>query len=321
MTWVSWRLQRTETLIALAMFGLIAALLIPTGLGMASAYDHQGIAACLSANSFRCQDAVQSFTNHYQQGVSGLFPWFNLVPGIIGALFAAPFILELESGTFRLAWTQSITRRAWLVRKLGMTIAAALLAALALTLLLTWWRTPLDHLHGRMEQNVFDFEGTVTFGYVLFALALTLALGAVWRRTAAAVVVGFIGFTVVRIFVLSWLRQRYVTPLTSTVKFDKRRAGPDVHDAWVLSQQPSDKLGRPVSQAFDVLLHCGRAIRTGVKAIDPSCLARHGAGYNHTVYQPASRFWLFQGIETAIFGGLAVALLLFAVWWIRERVS
>src|SRR4051812_10602801 len=130
MTWVSWRLQRTETLIVLAIFALIAALLIPTGLSMASAYGHEGISACLSASDIRCQDAVQSFTNRFEPGVSGLFPWFNLVPGIIGALFAAPFILELESGTFRLAWTQSITRRRWLACKLGMTIATALLAGL-----------------------------------------------------------------------------------------------------------------------------------------------------------------------------------------------
>lgn len=319
MTWVSWRLQRTETLIVVVMFALISALLIPTGLSMASAYHHEGISACLSANNIRCQDAVQSFTNRYEHGVSSLFAWFNLVPGIIGALFAAPFILELESGTFRLAWTQSVTRRAWLVRKLGMTIAATLLAGLALTLLLTWWRGPLDHLRGRMDQNVFDFEGIVPFGYVLFALALTLALGAVWRRTAPAVIVGFVGFTVVRIFVVGWLRQRYEAPLSSTWKLGPTRGGADLHDAWVLSMQPSDKLGRPL--VHDTLLHCSRAVNGQARQIDPACLTQQGAKYIHAIYQPASRFWLFQGIETALFGGLAVALLLFAVWWIHERVS
>src|SRR5438128_362282 len=121
MTWVSWRLQRTEALIAMVLFALIAALLVPTGLHMASAYDHDGLAACLASHTFNCQDTIQSFTDRYSRGVGGLFPWFNLVPGIIGALFAAPLILELESGTFRLAWTQSITRSAWLVRKLGLT--------------------------------------------------------------------------------------------------------------------------------------------------------------------------------------------------------
>jgi hypothetical protein len=321
MTWVSWRLQRTETLIVVAMFALISALLIPTGLSMASAYHHEGISACLSASNIKCEDAVQSFTNRYDNGVSNLFAWFNLVPGIIGALFAAPLILELESGTFRLAWTQSITRRTWLVRKLGLTVSATLLAGLALTLLLTWWRVPLDHLHGRMQQNVFDFEGIVTFGYVLFALALTLALGAVWRRTAPAVVVGFVGYTVVRVAVLAWFRQRYESPLAATWKLGPQRTGPDLHDAWVLSQQPSDKLGRPVVHAFDLILNCSSAVNAHARRIDPSCLTRAGAGFTHAIYQPASRFWLFQGIETAIFGGLAVALLVFAVWWIHERVS
>ena len=61
--------------------------------------------------------------------------------------------------------------------------------------------------------------------------------------------------------------------------------------------------------------------RQPVRSIDSSCLAKHGAGYDHAVYQPASRFWLFQAIETAAFGGVAVALILFAAWWVHERTS
>ena len=87
MTWVSWRLQ-TETLIAAAIFALIAAVLVPTGLHMASAYDHDGLTACLASHTFNCDDTIQSFTNRYSSGVGGLFPWFNLVPGIILQLFA-----------------------------------------------------------------------------------------------------------------------------------------------------------------------------------------------------------------------------------------
>ena len=48
MTWVSWRLQRTETLIAAAILALIAVLLVPTGIEMANAYDHDGLSACLA---------------------------------------------------------------------------------------------------------------------------------------------------------------------------------------------------------------------------------------------------------------------------------
>ena len=101
MFWVSWRLQRTETLIAAAILALIAALLIPTGLDMASAYHHDGLSACLGQNpSDACDQAVHGFTSRFD-GTKNLLAWFTLVPGVIGVLFAAPFILELENG-FRL---------------------------------------------------------------------------------------------------------------------------------------------------------------------------------------------------------------------------
>jgi hypothetical protein len=38
-------------------------------------------------------------------------------------------------------------------------------------------------------------------------------------------------------------------------------------------------------------------------------------------YQPASRYWAFQGIETAIYVALALALAGFCFWWIRGNRS
>jgi hypothetical protein len=58
----------------------------------------------------------------------------------------------------------------------------------------------------------------------------------------------------------------------------------------------------------------------GRKRLDSACARAHGI-YNLAVFQPANRFWLFQGIETAIFGGLALILLAIAVWWTQKRVS
>ena len=49
-----------------------------------------------------------------------------------------------------------------------------------------------------------------------------------------------------------------------------------------------------------------------------SCLAAHGyRGY--LSYQPASRFWAFQGIETAIFVVLAAVLLAVTFWVLKRR--
>jgi hypothetical protein len=48
------------------------------------------------------------------------------------------------------------------------------------------------------------------------------------------------------------------------------------------------------------------------------CWHDHGIKVLQT-YQPAERFPLFQGIETAIFVVAAIALLGLAVWLVRRR--
>ena len=189
-----------------------------------------------------------------------------------------------------------------------------------MTVLATWWKAPLEHLHGRMDPGIFDFEGIVPFAYILFALGVTLAVGAVSRRTVPAVIVGFVAYVACRVLLVEgWLRQRYVAPLTSTSRAD--HLGLALSKDWVISGYPSDKFGHPLSQAFGVIQGCARAFNNHAQVLDPACLARNGVGYNHFIFQPASRFWLFQGIETAIFGGVGLALIGFAAWWVHERTS
>jgi hypothetical protein len=318
--WVAWRQQRVETLIAGVVLALLAVLLVPTGIDMASRFDHDGLSACAAVTSDDgCQQAIQAFTARFAS-VMNLLPWLNLIPGVIGIALAAPLLLELESGTYRLAWTQSITRRRWLACKLGTSVLVAVLAALAISALVTWWRMPLDRLHGRME-NVFDFEGTVGIGYVLLALGLALAIGVVWRRTVPALIAAFAGYVVARIFVQNWLRERYESPLSVTWParsgFDK----PEIAKAWILELHPSDRFGHALAPPLSPEDAC-RRVGDGngvVQVIDPSCLPENL--YNHAVYQPASRFWEFQIIETALFGGVAVALIAFAAWWVHERTT
>jgi hypothetical protein len=48
MTWLAWRHQRTETLVAGVILALLAAWLVPTGLHIASLYHRDGIAACVA---------------------------------------------------------------------------------------------------------------------------------------------------------------------------------------------------------------------------------------------------------------------------------
>jgi hypothetical protein len=315
--WVGWRQQRTETLIAAGILALLALLLVPTGIDMAGAYHHDGLSACLGPDSSSsCGVAIQSFTSRFEP-LGNLVAWLTLVPGLIGVLLAAPFVLEFENGTYRFAWTQSITRRRWIAGKLGLAVGAAVLVGLAMTILLTWWRTPLVHLNGRMDPSAFDSEGLVMFGYILFALGLAAAVGAVWRRAVPALVVAFAGYFATRVFVDVWLRQRLASPLTAT--WPNRNPEPArLRHAWVITEEPSDRLGHAVAHPFG---HCVRALGTQVKPDKADCLAQIGAGFTHAVYEPASRFWLLQGVETGIFGGVAIALTLFAAWWTHQRAT
>ncbi len=317
MIWVSWRRQRTETLITAGLLALLAALLVPTGIEMASAFDRDGIGACLGPQPGQaCSSALASFNARFDS-LNSFIAWLTLIPGIVGVLLAAPLVIELEQRTHRLAWTQSISRARWLAGKLGFAVAVALAASLVFTLLVTWWRAPIVRIDGRMDQSVFDSEGTVVFGYTLFALGIAAAVGVVWRRAAASLVVGFVGYFAVRVFVDTWLRQRFLAPVTAT--FHLLDNGPDkLRHAWVFNQYPSDRAGHQVRIPFNL---CGPPPAGGGKPPDiGNCLADHGV-FMHATYLPATRFWALQGIETALFGGVAILLLAFAAWWTYRRAD
>ena len=302
MIWVSWRQQRTETVIAAALLAVLAAVLVPTGLHIAAAYDSGGLAACVGRTASRgCDGAVSSFIARFSR-LGDLLAWLTLLPGVIGLLLAAPLLHQLEHGTHRLDWTQSITRGRWLAGKLGLAVATAVAGAVALTLLITWWRTPLVHFQGRVSNSVYDSEGTVVGAYVLFALGLGAAIGAVWRRAVPAFVVGFAGYFAARMFVDTWLRQRLVAPLSATFNA-QRGTGPDHDRAWVLDAYPVDAHGHAVAP-----MPCP-------PAGGGPCGIKGDFAFMHVVYHPTSHFWPLQLRETALFGLTGLALLAFAAWW------
>jgi hypothetical protein len=309
MIWVGWRQQRTEAAIAAGILAVLALLLIPTGITMISAYNHDGLAACVQAGgSDACQQAIQSFTGRFGQ-LGHLIDWFTLVPGMIGVLLAAPLASQLEHGTYRLDWTQSITRGRWLAGKLVLGIGTCLLISAAFIALITWWRGPFVHLNGRMENSVYDSEGVVVFGYTLFAFGLGAAVGVVWRRAVPALVVAYAGYFASRLFVDTWLRQRLISPVSATFA---PNGGPDLNRSWVLSEYPSDRLGHVTA------LPAGPCPPGGGVCAAPG---KADVAYLHAVYHPASRFWPLQLIETAIFGGTALALIGFAAWWMLRRTG
>jgi hypothetical protein len=91
---------------------------------------------------------------------------------------------DLEQGTHHLAWTQSRTRGQWLAARLAVAAGGCVVAAAAVTAIVTW---VLPAQGGDpMRWFVYESHHLVPFTRVLFALALGTALGALTGRTHVA---------------------------------------------------------------------------------------------------------------------------------------
>ncbi|HET8626043.1 MAG TPA: hypothetical protein VFL91_01400 [Thermomicrobiales bacterium] len=319
MTWVTWRQQRLEALLGGAVLALIALFLLKTGLDLAAAFRSTGLAACL-AQSTPAPTCPLSLDAFRQRAIPFEYPLYQgliFLPLLIGLLLGAPFVLELEQGTYRLAWTQSITRTRWVLVKVGLLVGAAALAGAALAAVTTWWWGPINRIDTRLDRNPFELIGVVPVAYTIFAVALCLAAGTLLRRTIPAVGATLVGFMALRIWIQTNLRYNYLPPFTKTFP---------VGTPYGLAQFGLQQVDYIVSLKGTVppavVMACMQA-NPGVPPDRPpvqACLAQHGA-MQLLVYQTADRFWPFQGIESAIFLGLAAALLALTVWWVRRRVA
>jgi hypothetical protein len=196
--------------------------------------------------------------------------------------------------------------------KLGLLCGLTLPAMGVLAVMMAWWSGHVDAAIGPWV--TFDVRGAAPLAYALFALALGTAAGSVVRHTVGAMALTLGAVVATRLAIASGLRPRFLPPLIAIESF---HLGPDLRARdWVLSVYPVDRLGHPLRQYMQIVGRCDTMARSSYAA----CLRDHGI-FLRTIYQPAGRFWLFQGIETAVFLGLAAGLLALAVWWVRERVS
>ena len=340
MTWLTWRQFRTQTLVALAALAAIAVTLGITGRHLAHLF-HTEIAGCLGqSGSHACSnDTLNAFTATY--GFLQTFFGYALIviPGLIGAFWGAPLLTrEVEAGTHRLVWNQSVTRTRWLAVKVGLIGLASAVAAGLFSLMLTWWANPLDRVNAnRLIPPVFDQRGIEPIGWALFAFALGVTAGVLLRRTVPAMATTLAVFTAARILWPLYIRPHLIPPVHETARvgalpFDwvGVNQGPNspmvVHvsmpGAWILSDHTVNAAGHQVlgSTLFPL---CPPPAGGGVTKHAPdSCFIQHliQLGYNRSVltYQPASRFWPLQWVETGILATVAVLLAAFCYWWIRR---
>lgn len=208
--------------------------------------------------------------------------WLPVVPLLIGVFWGTPVLArELERGTHRLVWTQSVSRRRWLVAKLGWLGLAVTVAGLVLGLMVNRWVFAFDGDRFG-DSALFGGTGVAVGAWWLFAFLLGASAGGLLRRLLPAMAVT-VGVFIATMFVFFQLRGDYAEPLRWVVDAPPPNLGMITGSAW-LAPSGAEVVVPPVcaNVSDDSYLDCNR-----------------DAGY-HTVlyYQPADRYWRFQWTET-----------------------
>jgi hypothetical protein len=349
MIWLTWRQARGQAVTAAAALVVFAVLLTATGPHLASLYTASGITGCHGGTP--CDTAA----SHFLSRLAGTSPYpivyllgialILAAPAIIGIFWGAPLIArEVETRTFTLAWNQSITRTRWLAVKLALIGLAAMAVTGALSLMYAWWADPIGKARdlaasvpgiphpftgGPLSSWVFATSGITPLGYAAFAFTLGTAVGALIRRTVPAMAITLAIFAAVQVAMPLWIRPHLIPPDRTVVSGPSffESAGlsvgtlqastvPGQPGAWILSSGAINAAGQPVSTIPAPCL--SPSTGKGAPPNAGACMASRGIRETIT-YQPASRYWPLQWIETGIYLALALALAGFCFWRTGRR--
>jgi hypothetical protein len=342
MIWLTWRQFRPQAIVAAAALAVVAVALAVTGPHLASMYTSSGLASCHAGCGTQASTFITAVKGSATELIfyGGIFLLYA-TPALIGMFWAAPLVTrELEAGTFRLAWSQSVTRTRWIAVKLGLIGLAAMATAGLLSLMISWWASPLDRAAQKTGQNslsiskiappLFSATGIAPIGYAAFAFALGVTFGVLVRRTLPAMAITLAVFAAVQIFWPGLVRQHLISPVSTTYPFNPAQQGfsenvSTLTDRMTLSVQPVNEAGAWTLSNQAVITPAGHAF-TGPAT--QACLGNSTQACNAWLaskhlrvlisYQPASRYWDFQWIETGLFLVLALGLGGVCYWRVRR---
>jgi hypothetical protein len=298
MRWLAWRLHGVEVRFAAVIAAATAALLIVSRIVLSSG----------AGRDVKFWATVP------------VFPIATLVivaPALLGMFIGAPLVAtEVEKGTHRLAWAQSVSRGRWLLVHLGLVLGGSVAAMAVAGAAMDWGLQPLFDLPAGqaeppLQPGIFDAVAIVPAAYAAFAVALGAALGALTRRTVLAMFLVMLLFTVVRLGIAAGARPSFEPPLRTLAPLSAMQAkgasAPVPAGAYIVGQEVLDPAGRDLHTDIDGV-HCGQST---------DC-----AGYRIAIdYQPADRFWTFQLIEAGIYVALSAVLLSMTYWHVVRSLS
>ncbi len=338
MIWLSWRQFRVQALVALLALALAAAYLVYLGLDIRDAHDAYQ-ARCRSEGE--CAEAAAQFRSAYGNTLLFLAAGFTLVPAVIGAFWGAPLIArELEAGTHRLVWNQSVTRGRWLLTRLLVVGLAAMAVSGAVSALLTWAAGPYDRvIKDRFSAIVFGARDIVPVGYAALAVVLGTVVGLLLRRTLPAMAFTLVATLGLLILVPNVVRPHLMSPETATLPMttqainEARNLGsitggatigglgvPDAPGAWVSHTSPlrtADGASLSESEFTRCLDNPPETGAGGTFGDTAVCLGELDLHVDVS-YHPEDRYWPFQWMETALYLMAGALLTAGALWRVRR---
>lgn len=182
------RFQRLHILVTVGFLLLLTAVLIAHGQASASLLTELRLGAACPRGG--C-DELPALVEHRFQTIGRFLPVLGLLPAAIGAFWGAPLLSrQFETGTIKLVWTQSVSRRSWiLTTMLVLGTLAAIGGAVVGRVTDTWLEVfrGLD-LPGTTasDPSFGEIRGVAPAGWWIFGFTLGCFAGAVLRKTIPA---------------------------------------------------------------------------------------------------------------------------------------
>jgi ABC-2 family transporter protein len=300
MVWVTWAQHRAMLIGLTAVLGAVAAFLFCMGLYVHHNFD--ALMACRPAASQACQALNSNFNSTDWTIANTLSILMNLAPALIGAFTgAAVMARELETGTFRYAWTQGIGRVRWTIAKLVLLGASIAILTWALSQVFTWFFAPILQQQDTLtvlSATVFDTRGIAFAAWCLMAFTVGVFLGMLLRRVVAAMAATLGVYLGLAVVTWLFLREHYPVALVTS--------NASLFNYALNRQRGAD----------------GGSFPSTTPNNSPWVLSTWNVGHTQWWrYIPVSRFWPMQLIEGGWLLVLSVILIAATVWLVRRRAA
>jgi hypothetical protein len=209
MAWVTWRQHRAAFISLPVVIGVLSVFLVVAGVRV---HSHYATLLIVPAHSAYWQELTSEFNSEDWTMGFTLLLFMQLVPVLIGAFAGAPLLArDLETGTFRYAWTQGLSRERWAIVKLAALGLFTVVVAAAFSVVFAWFFRPFipqEHL-SLLNSNVFGTRGVVFAAWTLTAFMIAAFGGMLLRQVIPAMAVTIGAYALLQLLAWGVLRPGY----------------------------------------------------------------------------------------------------------------